>query len=214
MYHYLKTERIMKKIFFAAALCMLTAISAMAQDKLFINDFNVNAGEEVAVKVNLTNPQNIFSAVQFDLFLPEGLEVAVNAKGKMKITLNNDEETGRLDDQTCSASKASNGAYRFVISSMTSAQIYETEGEILTVTLKAADSFQSGNGSLDAIILVKPNGEKITTEATTFTVNGGTGINSVNADNSKTAVYNVAGQRVAQGYKGIVVKNGTKVVMK
>jgi hypothetical protein len=204
----------MKKIFFAAALCMLTAISAMAQDKLFIENFSVNAGEEVAVKVNLTNPQNVFSAVQFDLFLPEGLEVAVNAKGKMKITLNNDEDTGRLDDQTCSASKASNGAYRFVISSMTSAQIYETEGEILTVTLKAADSFQSGNGSLDAIILVKPNGEKITTEATTFTVNGGTGINSVNADNSKTAVYNVAGQRVAQGYKGIVVKNGTKVVMK
>jgi hypothetical protein len=205
----------MKKIFFAAALCMLTAISAMAQDKLFIENFSVNAGEEVAVKVNLTNPQNVFSAVQFDLFLPEGLEVAVNAKGKMKITLNNDEETGRLDDQTCSASKASNGAYRFVISSMTSAQIYETEGEILTVTLKASDNFQSGNGTLDAIVLVKPNGEKITTEATTFAVNGGgTGINSVNADNSKAAVYNVAGQRVAQGYKGIVVKNGTKVVMK
>lgn len=44
-----------------------------------------------------------------------------------------------------------------------------------------------------------------------------TGITSVNLDensNKKAPAYNLAGQRVGKGYKGIVIKNGKKVIAK
>ena len=42
-----------------------------------------------------------------------------------------------------------------------------------------------------------------------------TGINNVNvAENANGAIYNLAGQKVANNYKGLVIKNGKKVVMK
>ena len=42
-----------------------------------------------------------------------------------------------------------------------------------------------------------------------------TGINNIKADELKNApAYNVAGQKVAEGYKGLIIKGGKKVVMK
>ena len=41
------------------------------------------------------------------------------------------------------------------------------------------------------------------------------GINNVNvAENANGAIFNLAGQKVANNYKGLVIKNGKKVVMK
>jgi len=47
-----------------------------------------------------------------------------------------------------------------------------------------------------------------------LTVNGGTGINSVNADDVNAPVYNLAGQRVNKAQKGIFIQNGKKVAVK
>lgn len=210
----------MKKILFAAAIFMLSAMNVMAQDKLYLDNFEVEAGKTVDVKLNLSNPDNVYTAVQFDLSLPEGLEIAVyesgRKKGQMMITLNNNEETGRLLDQTCSAEKASNGAYRFVVSSMTSAEIYENSGEILTITLKASDSFKGGAGSVDAIVLVKPNGDKFTAEKTEFQADVKTGIDAIKAADatSDSPVYDLQGRRVEKTTKGLYIVNGNKVVMK
>ena len=41
-----------------------------------------------------------------------------------------------------------------------------------------------------------------------------TGINSLNADNSNEPAFNLAGQQVGKNYKGIVVKNGKKTLVK
>lgn len=50
---------------------------------------------------------------------------------------------------------------------------------------------------------------------------GGTGINGIYVDGAAgdifsdgKPVYNLSGQRVFKGYKGIVIKNGRKVVIK
>jgi hypothetical protein len=45
-------------------------------------------------------------------------------------------------------------------------------------------------------------------------VGGSTGINAVKADNQNGAVYNVAGQMVNPSYKGLVIKNGKKMIQK
>ena len=45
--------------------------------------------------------------------------------------------------------------------------------------------------------------------------NDGTGISSVvNNSTVPTVTYNIAGQRVSKGYKGIVINNGRKVLVK
>lgn len=41
-----------------------------------------------------------------------------------------------------------------------------------------------------------------------------TGIKAVEAEQNAAAFYNLAGQKVSEGFKGIIVKNGKKVVMK
>ena len=44
---------------------------------------------------------------------------------------------------------------------------------------------------------------------------GATGIQSVQAENAaNTVVYNLAGQKVSENYKGVVIKNGKKIVNK
>ena len=45
-------------------------------------------------------------------------------------------------------------------------------------------------------------------------LNGNTGINNIIADQKNGAVYNVAGQMVTDSYKGLVIKNGKKMIQK
>jgi hypothetical protein len=47
-----------------------------------------------------------------------------------------------------------------------------------------------------------------------LTVTGGTGINGINALDSKAPVYNLAGQRVSNAQKGVFIQNGKKVAVK
>ena len=48
----------------------------------------------------------------------------------------------------------------------------------------------------------------------TLTVGEGTGINTINAADSKAPIYNVAGQRVSKAQKGVFIQNGKKVAVK
>ena len=41
-----------------------------------------------------------------------------------------------------------------------------------------------------------------------------TGIDTVKTAAENTSIYNLAGQKVSENYKGVVIKNGKKIVMK
>lgn len=45
-----------------------------------------------------------------------------------------------------------------------------------------------------------------------YEANGSSNINVVKAEETNAPAYNLAGQKVAEGYKGIVIKNGKKVI--
>ena len=47
-----------------------------------------------------------------------------------------------------------------------------------------------------------------------LSVNGSAGINDLKADKAAGAIYNLAGQRVDANYKGVVIQNGKKFVVK
>lgn len=66
------------------------------------------------------------------------------------------------------------------------------------------------------IVLIKvANNKQLGLSNVTFNFGGESGINSVKAAaENDGAIYNIAGQKVANGYKGLVIKNGKKVVIK
>ena len=51
-------------------------------------------------------------------------------------------------------------------------------------------------------------------EAECTLIVGDTGINSINAADSKAPVYNMAGQRVGKAQQGVFIQNGKKVAVK
>lgn len=58
-------------------------------------------------------------------------------------------------------------------------------------------------------------GSKLTFFGYTFTAGDPTGINTVKAVEAENgAAYNLAGQKVADGFKGVVIKNGRKMIQK
>ena len=210
----------MKKILFAAAIFMLSAMNVMAQDKVFVEDFSIKAGQTVDVKLDLTN-STPYAAIQCEITFPEGTDIAISkATGNYRVTpnvFNEDTEEGRTIDHTAALNKVSSGAYRFVISSMTSSNFVYSEGTILTIKLQAADTYDGAafTGKVDAVVLVKANGEKVEIGSTTFQVNGETGIKDIKANaTSDSPIYDLQGRRVEKTTKGLYIVNGNKVVMK
>ena len=84
---------------------------------------------------------------------------------------------------------------------------------LITIGLTAESSFTSGNAKISAITFAK-SGASVDGNAD-FEVAlsaGATGIESLNADDSNEPAFNLAGQKVSKNYKGIIVKNGKKVM--
>ncbi len=62
----------MQRTFAVCCLALLTGIMAVAQNKLYVEDFDVIPGQETTVNVVLDNTDNI-SSLQFDIDFPKGL---------------------------------------------------------------------------------------------------------------------------------------------
>jgi len=205
----------MKKIFFAAVALLMSA-GAMAQGtvKFFIDDFSIAQGEKKTISVNLTNPDNKFTGFQFNLTLPEGITVDLNKKGKPNVSLNED----RIEDQTVSSS-LNNGVYTVLSFSMTSSDLYDTEGALvyLPVTAAADAAKGSAEGSLTNVKLSPKSGTSVTFDKVPFkvTIGDATAIEYVKAGADVNApAYNLAGQKVNKNYKGVVIQNGKKIAVK
>lgn len=56
--------------------------------------------------------------------------------------------------------------------------------------------------------------ENVSSSLTLSTSDTETGISSISAENSDAAAYNLSGQKVSSSYKGVVIKNGVKVIQK
>lgn len=124
----------MKKIFVLLS-CLAVAMCVMAQDRFYIENFNIEPGETKTVEILLDNVTT-FSAIQADIFLPEGLSI--------------DEEDGdyifdltdrKARNHTVSSALISNGAIRLLISSQTSRTFSGNSGALVTCQITAANDF-------------------------------------------------------------------------
>ena len=128
----------MKKLLLISIL--LTIVGGIHADNLKVADFELTAGEEKAIDIELINPDKMYVAFQFDLVLPEGVSIAKNKENKLIVSLDED----RLDDHSLSVEDIGSNTYRFISFSLTNAEYYEQSGALVHLTVKGADNITEG----------------------------------------------------------------------
>ena len=119
-------------------------ISVNAEDKFYLPDFSIKAGEtkQLAIQfesdnVSASNPNWLeYVAFQFDIYLPEGLTI-VQEKEKYHFTFNTD----RSDDHTFTSAVQEDGAIRVAGASLTNAYFWGTSGDFVYFSITAAEDF-------------------------------------------------------------------------
>ena len=115
------------------ATCEVT-VNEKSDLSFIVPDITVCPTESFSLPIELENTLEV-SAFQCDVYLPEGITLQKNSKGKYDVTLNVD----RCDDHTISAVEQEDGSIRLVAFSMTSSSISDTEGALFNLNLIAGE---------------------------------------------------------------------------
>ena len=181
-----------------------------ASTGLSIESFDIKAGETKEMVIDLKNPDDEITLVQFDLRLPAGLSVKQTGDEYVY------DIAGRTTWRKHSLdANATNGIIRFLLASSSNTTLSGTEGAIITMTLKADNSFTGGAVKLENILLVTPEEKEIKQSDVSYTI-GTTGIESIAADSIEkdAPIFSLSGQRLDKPRKGINIIGGKKVVVK
>ena len=171
---------------------------------------DIKAGETKEMLIDLTNPNDEVTLVQFDLHLPEGLSIKKNGSD---LDFDMADRTS-WRKHTLDANEV-DGAYRFLLYSSSNTLIEGTEGAIIKVTVVADASFTGGKIVIDNILLVSPDEQETKPEAYEYVLPDPSGISTILMVSDDSApVYNLRGQRLSAPQKGINIVGGRKVVMK
>ena len=103
----------------------------------------VSAGSEETLSIKMKNTDGI-QTLQFDLYLPDGVEVLTDEDDFELIELSTERTTARKMDQF-SVQRMSNGAYRVLINSSRGYTFDGTDGEIATVQVGISETMTPGN---------------------------------------------------------------------
>lgn len=117
--------------------------------------FKIKAGEEKELLVNLTNPNDLITLVQFNLRLPAGLSLK-QTDGRYDINI-----TNRTTEKKHSlvASKM-NDVVNFLLSSNSNKSFSGTEGAVIKMTINADDNFTSGDIQLENILMISTDSKE------------------------------------------------------
>ena len=157
-----------------------------------------------------------FSAVQFDIVLPEGIEVAsYEEDGDLYYEI----EPGNAATKSHSAEVANKGnnTYGVVIMSLKNSAYKNGEGQVATAVLTSTIADGAYPFSIKNVTLSAPGQEKVVIESAFsgwITVEGGvTSIDSIVAEGAADAevIYDLQGRKVTNMVKGgIYIKGGKK----
>ena len=121
---------------------LFAALSAIANDRLYIKDFEIVAGESKTIALILDN-DTAYSAFQTDIYLSSGLEIE-QEDGEYIIDLN-PERTAK--SHVVSTFKREDGAIRVFVTSQNLATFRDNGGDIAYIQIKATNSFP-GSGTV------------------------------------------------------------------
>ena len=140
-----------------ALVSMLMPLSVMAANAtLSIESFDIKAGETKDLLIDLSNPSDEITLVQFDLRLPDGLSVAMDgSEYAIDIAGRTTYKKHSLD------ANATNNVVRFLLSSTKNTVLEGTSGAIISISLSANSYFNGGTIRLENILLVTPDEKEI-----------------------------------------------------
>lgn len=119
-----------------------TDISQLA-NAVYIESTEVKTGSQMTLSIKMKNETPI-RGFQFDLYLPDGVTVAKNAKDRIMASLS----AGRLpedDEHSLTTGELTDGAIRFLCSSLYDENFTGNDGEIVTLTVNVADDMEDGD---------------------------------------------------------------------
>ena len=192
-----------------------------AENVIYVENVSGSKNSQVELSVRMKNASDI-RGFQFDLYLPEGVTIANNAKASLS-----SDRLAAGDAHTLMADEMTDGAVRFLCSSMNDESFAGGDGEIATLTVNIADNV--ANGDYDVVVknaIMTETDISRSYEAddikSTLTVLDQTGVETVTADDEHRdgTIYTVGGQLVgkksttSQLRKGVYIRNGKKIVVK
>ena len=125
----------MNKRAILSIVCLLILIAQVsAVDKVSISNFVISAGETKELSITLDN-EVAYAAFQFDLYLPEGLNVSDYSTDQARIP----------ETTTLSMAKQADGSYRFFAAAMKAQNIIGTSGGVVTIKVVADKDLASGS---------------------------------------------------------------------
>lgn len=119
-----------------------TDISQLA-NAVYIESTEVKSGSQMTLSIKMKNETPI-RGFQFDLYLPDGVTVAKNAKDRIMASLS----SGRLpedDEHSLTTGELTDGAIRFLCSSLYNENFTGNDGEIVTLTVNVSDDMDDGD---------------------------------------------------------------------
>ena len=167
------------------------------------------SSEGETMLINVTNPVYEFSAIQFDLYLPEGIEITND--GEFYDIFLGSRTSSRKHSEPATAIQP-DGAMRVVIYSNTNKLFSGTEGDVATINIKA-NGLEDGTYDfvIKNVILSAPGSKEVLADyAGTINVkNGTTGLTNIAAESTDGNIYDLSGRKVTGTVKGqMYIKNG------
>ena len=150
--------------------------------KLSIEAFDIKAGETKTMLIDMQNPEDLVTMVQFDLRLPDGLSIAT---GDDAIDI-----AGRTTwKKHTLTSNATNGITRLLLYSGTNDVIEGTSGAIISIKIVASSSFNGGDIKLENQLMTTPILVESKPATYIYTIKGES-VNPPVGDTEPYAVYN------------------------
>lgn len=147
------------------------------RDFLYINNFEIAAGETKSVTINLDNESDL-SQLQARLWLPEGLTIETNDHGRPVLTLATDR-----DDEHVKNFTFKNDSVQIVVYSMDNYTFKGHSGAFLTFNVTATEGFVShATIKLEEIIASTPASEKVRIPSSECVVTENIGTNRLYID--------------------------------
>lgn len=196
---------------------MALFLGATANAQTFsINDLQGAQGTTIEIPVLMNNGEDLeVVSFNFDLFLPTGVAAVVDDYGDIVA-----EMSARSQKHALTA-EIINEAVRFISYSDKNRSYKGSEGEILTVSVKLdADpgtyTLKIGNATMTNKLSETEFVDIDCLETTaTLTIDKATGIDAATVSGKGNQnLYNLQGQAVSNGYKGIVILEGKKMIAK
>lgn len=125
-------------------LLVLVHVGRTSADNLEVGNIVLTPGGTAQIAISLQNPTLDYMAYQFDMVLPEGVDIAKNEQGQPIVSLNEE----RITDHASGVSLMGDRRYRLIAYSLNDDGFIGKEGVLVYVTLQADATAAIGTKTL------------------------------------------------------------------